>query len=97
MKTSATLILTAFLLFSCAKKERGTSESEAAQLIETRMAQFAASNSASLLQSAVTNRTWGSLTADLDDALTQGGKAVVAEVIFPDVKRDDSDTRQQPL
>jgi hypothetical protein len=55
MKTLTTCLLAALLLCSCTKKDPGASQPETAQLINAKMAQFAAANGALLLDNVTTN------------------------------------------
>jgi len=90
MKGFFSYAMCSLLLCGCGRQQQNASHErrEAAELIETRMSQFAASNNATVLTIALTN--WRSLTADIEDAFKRDGKSVVVELIFPDANRDES-------
>jgi len=90
MKTISLYVVSALLLCGCTKKDPGASQREAVQRIEKEMAQFAASNNAKPLDAVTANWKWNSLTADMEAELTKDAKPVVAELVFPDVRRDQS-------
>ena len=98
MKTlhSALLISASLLalLVWCAGCDRHPSVSAKKQfdegaLIERRMAQFAASNGATLFIKAPTNWPFA-LTLDIEDSFKKDGKPTAIEVILPDVRREEN-------
>jgi len=81
----------ALLLCSCGKQNQDAARDKrpSAELIERQMAQFAASNNAVAITDGPTNWVLG-LTVDVENAFKRDGKPVVVEVVFPDVRRDES-------
>lgn len=91
MKTLLSLAVIALLVCGCKQQHESTAREQdtAAGLIESRMAQFAASNNATVLTVAPTNWPLG-LTVDIEDTVKRDGKPIVVELLLPDVSRDES-------
>jgi len=91
MRGFISFVVSALLLCGCSRQhENADSERrKAAELYESRLAQFAASNNATVLTVSPTNWTFG-LTVDIEDAFKRDGRSIVVELISPDVRRDES-------
>ena len=91
MKVLFSITMLALLLCSCGKQNQDAARDKrpSAELIERQMAQFAASNNAVAITDGPTNWVLG-LTVDVENAFKRDGKPVVVEVVFPDVRRDES-------